>query len=256
MKLAQNTLLSTSLILFLFFSVNVSASEKIRMGIDEMPPYISQEMEYYGFLCRIITEVFAAEGIEVVYEFVPWNRAILTCEAGHLHGTPGWFRTPEREKTFYVTDPLVDDSQSFFHLKDYKFDWNTIEDLKGIRIGATLGYNYGDEFAKAEKEKRITVERIPTDEQNFQKLLAKRIDIFPMNTLTGYSMLNKLFSPQVSGMFTTHPKPIRSAPLHLLLSKKIPDNERLLKLFNNGLQELKESGKYEQYLNELIQTAN
>lgn len=231
--------------LSVFSTVKTFSQETIHIGIGEMPPYASEHLEHYGFFCHIITEIFAKENITVKYEIVPWKRAIVMSERGKMHGTPGWYSTPEREKIFYVSDPLVDDTQSFFHLKAYKFDWNTIEDLKGTRIGATLGYNYGEAFAKAEKEGKIYVERIAEDERNFRKLLKKRIDIFPMNTFTGYSMLKRMFKPETISLFTHHPKPVRVATLHLLLSRNIPINKELVRIFNKGLKALRESGRYD-----------
>jgi polar amino acid transport system substrate-binding protein len=238
-------------VLLLLNAANGFSEETVTLAIGEMPPYVSQDAEHYGFFCRIITEILSSNGLKTEYKFVPWNRAIIKTEEGYYDGTPGWYRTPERETAFYVSDPLADDTQSFFHLKTYPFEWNAIEDLKGIRIGATLGYNYGDQFSAAEKEGRILVDRVAKDETNFKKLLHKRIDIFPMNTLTGYSMLHTMFKPEIVSLFANHSKPVRSATLHLLLSRKVQRNEQLIILFNKGLRALKESGRYDEYLDEI-----
>jgi polar amino acid transport system substrate-binding protein len=47
---------------------------------------------------------------------------------------------------------------------------------------------------------------------------------------------------------TTHPKRLREDPLHLLLSKSNPKNQKLMELFNKGLKKLKESGDYDRYM--------
>ncbi|TWI65065.1 polar amino acid transport system substrate-binding protein [Desulfobotulus alkaliphilus] len=234
---------------FLMPSLIFAAPPLVRLGVDEFPPYISKDLPGYGILGQIVAESFERAGFEAVYVFVPWKRALKSVEEGEfLDGTPAWFRTPEREAAFYVSDALVDDSQSFFHLKDFPFDWEKIEDLKGVQIGATLGYDYGEDFARAYDKEEISVEWVSRDVQNFRKLLVERIQVFPMNTLAGYGILQTDFSEQDAARITHHPRPLRAEALHLLLSKKNPENAAVMERFNRGLKELKKSGRYDEIL--------
>jgi polar amino acid transport system substrate-binding protein len=138
----------------------------------------------------------------------------------------------------------------FFHLKSYSFNWDNIDDPQGIKIGGTFEYNYGEAFQQAEKTGKIEVQRVATDEKNFEKLLIGRIQIFPNDLDVGYDMLRKIFTPEQVQLFTHHLKPVRAEPHRLLLSKKIKRNKRMMELFNKGLKRLKASGKVEQYLAE------
>ncbi len=254
MKNLMRWFIEWMIIVCLWIPMSGFAQETIRLGMNEFPPYISKDLPGYGFLPQIISESFALAGIKVEYVFVPWKRAIVTAEKGGLDGTLAWFRTPEREQVFYISAPLVDDSQSFFHLKEFPFEWKTIENLKGITIGATLGYDYGEVFAAAEKTKQIKVNRVSTDLQNFKKLFHKHIMVFPMNTFAGYAILQKKFPPEVVELVTHHPLPLRSQPLHLLLSKKHARNELLIQVFNQRLEILRKSGKYDQLLEKTLTT--
>jgi polar amino acid transport system substrate-binding protein len=92
------------------------------------------------------------------------------------------------------------------------------------------------------------VVRVPKDEQNFEKLIKGRIDIFPQDLDVGYEMIHKLFPKEQWEMFAHHPKPIKNDSFHVLLSKKVERNKQMLELFNRGLEKLKQSGKIEQYL--------
>ncbi|POR01015.1 hypothetical protein AU468_09115 [Alkalispirochaeta sphaeroplastigenens] len=223
----------------------------VRLGVDDFPPYISRDQPGYGILARIITESFALAGLEVRYSFMPWNRALLYTEEGeHLEGTPGWFSTPQREETFFVSDPIVEDCQAFFHLRERPFSWETVEDLKGLVIGATRGYDYGEAFMEAWEEGTLEIEWVSRDIYNFRKLLFGRIDLFPMNTLAGYSLLGEHFSAEEVGRVAHHHTPLRSQHLHLLLSRTPGENRLLLEHFNRGLGELKRSGRYAELLSE------
>ena len=41
----------------------------------------------------------------------------------------------------------------FFHLKNTEFDWDGYEDLKSLRVGGSIGYDYGKEFKEAENKR-------------------------------------------------------------------------------------------------------
>ena len=237
-------------LLLVLTSVPLWGKDTVRLGIGEMPPYFSARLPGYGFLARVIAESFARQGVEVRFVFVPWNRALVNAASGSLDGTPGWFRTPEREATYLLCDPLILDSQSFFHLKTLPFRWASLGDLRGVTLGGTRGYSYGREVDAAIREGRLRVDWSGSDEANFRKLLGGRIRVFPMNTRVGLDLLRREFSPDVAASVTYHPKPLREEPLFLLLTRRNPRSEERLRRFNQGLKELKASGRYD----ELVRT--
>ena len=108
-------------------------------------------------------------------------------------------------------------------------------------------YNYLSEFEEAEEAGIITVNRTTSEKLNFLKLQAGRVDIFPVDREAGYAFLNTIFTPDEVAQFTHHPQPLYVDSLSMLLSKKVEKNERMLELFNRGLERLKASGKYDQY---------
>ncbi len=236
--------------LFLIISPSIFAEETIRITTGEWAPYLSKDLKYYGVAARIVTESFALEGVKVEYGFFPWARSKFFAREGEWDGSAVWVHNSERAKDFLFSDSVVEVKNVFFHLKSYSFDWNTIDDLKGISIGGTIEYSYGEAFQNAEKTGRIKVQRAPSDEINFRKLLAGRIKIFPFVLDNSYLLLQKSFKPGQIRLITYHPKPVDAKSNRLMLSKKIERNKHMLKLFNKGLKRLKESGKYDQYLEE------
>lgn len=245
-------LLSITLITTLVVLAAPSAgrADVIRLASGEWPPYQSEKLKYAGVASRIVTEAFALEGVEVHYRYFPWSRALRNAATGEMDGTFLWFDSAERRKTFLISDPVIDIQYVFFHLKNKPLSWNSISDLENLSIGATLKYTYGEQFDTAEKEKRINVDRVASDELNFKKLVKGRVDIFPCDLDAGLELISKLFTPEEAENLTWHQKPVRAAPHHLLLSRKAADSEKLMMLFNKGLKTLKESGKVQQYLDE------
>jgi polar amino acid transport system substrate-binding protein len=134
------------------------AYDTIRITNGEWPPYLSEHLKHYGLASRIITEAFALEGVKVSYGFFPWKRSFILAQNGEWDGTAVWFKSPGREQDFYISDPVIEASYVFFHLKSRRFDWNDVDSLKPYTIGATLEYNYGEAFEQAEKNGLINVQ--------------------------------------------------------------------------------------------------
>ncbi len=166
---------------------------------------------------------------------------------GFADGTFLWFDTPERRKTFFISDPVINIQYVFFHLKSYQFDWENIDGLKDIRIGGIHGFNYGEAFQSAEKAGNIHLYRVNSDEINFIMLMGGRHHIVLCELESGYEVIHKIFTPEQIELFTHHPKPLRADPHHLLLPRNLPRSEKNLEIFNVGLKRLKENGSIEQY---------
>lgn len=222
----------------------------MRVAIGEWPPFVSENLEHYGLAARIVTEAFAAVGNDVRYRFYPWKRAYLETTQGDQDATAIWTKTPDREGEVLFSDPVLTANKVFFHMEETDFEWSSIEDLEGYTVGATRGYGYGDAFDAAAKEGRIDVEYVDSDLQNFRKLIRGRIDLFPMTEAVGYSILNTEFEEDRIAGVTSHSRPVQQAVFHLLFSKAVDGNERMLERFNRGLAELREDDRIEQYLRE------
>ena len=224
------------------------ADQTIRITNGEWQPYMSEHVPDYGMASHISTESFALVGVRVEYGFSPWKRAFDLAKKGSWDGTVGWNYSDERAQSFYDTDTVFRSNFAIFHLKDFTFNWNTMEDLNDTKIGATMEYNYGDDFAAAEKAGVIHPEYVASDELNLKKLLKGRIQVFPGDVMVTYAQIRDTFSEQEAAVFTHHSMLIRTNTSHLILSKANPDNERMVELFNQGLKELKESGRYDEII--------
>lgn len=249
-KMNKTAKLFLALSISLTFCSSSFSEEIFRIAGEEWQPYSSSELKYFGLMNRIITESFAFENIKVEYDFLPGARALLVVKNGEMDGTPGWSPSDERAKEFYFSDPLFDETLVFFHLKTKPFDWNGFNDLKGLLIGTVNGSYYGNEFDKAKKEKKLIVEEVTSDIQNFKKILYDRIDIVPKNLDAGLNLLHTDFKPEERALITYHPTPLDQGPLVMLFSKKLDKSKRMLELFNKGLKKLKRNGKYDQFFKE------
>ena len=227
---------------------NADEAKTIRITNGEWAPYLGEKLSEYGIVSQVITEAFASSGIKVQYGFFPWPRAIGIAQEGEWDAAAVWLKSPEREAEFYISNPVIESEWVFFHLKSYPFTWKILDDLKGIKIGGTQSYAYGQEFLDANKSGKIKILWARSDEINYRLLLNGTIAIFPNDRIVGYEMISRLFTPKEAELIINDPKPLRVDPLYLLFSKKVPKNEETVSIFNAGLAKLKKSGRYNQII--------
>ena len=247
----QRTL--TGLVAFLMLIVGcgvvaAQTSETIRITNGEWQPFLSKDVPHHGFASHIVTEAFKLVGVEVEYGFFPWKRSYKIAKEGMWDGTAVWYDSDERREDFFFSDVVVPSRMVFFHLTTTTFDWDDYDDFGDLKIGGTVEYYYSNAFEAAEAAGVFRTIRGRSDEVSLKNLLKGRIDVFPGEVMVTYEQIRDTFSPEDAALFTHHPKAIHENPLHLLLSKKVAESEAMLERFNNGLRQLKASGRYDQII--------
>lgn len=232
----------------------VSAREKVRLTTGEWNPYISETLDSRGLFAQITIEAFATQDVEVELGFYPWQRVYQLSKSGEWDGTLAYAKTDEREKYYLYSEPIYTGQYVLFHLKTYPLKWQKYPDLSAIKIAATRGFGgMGQEFLDAENKKIINVERLASDEQSFNMLLLNRVQAVASDLEVGRVLINKLFTPEKAALITHGPRLIQQAKYHLVLSKNLKKNEALMKKFNAGLNQLKQSGRYNQIIADFSQ---
>ena len=224
-------------------STTSRAQETIHITNGEWEPFLSEYSYQYGLNSHIVTEAFKQEGILVKWGFFSWSRAYQIAKEGiEWEASCCWRSSEEIAKDFLVSGIVSKTSYVFFHLKSMEFDWQNLSDLKDLTIGTTIEYNYGKPFMEAIADKKITVQYVPTDDQNYKKLLRERIHIFPNDLIVGYAQIRNSVSADDVSLFTHHPKEFEINTLQLLISKNSEKGQYLLDKFDSGLKKLKETG--------------
>jgi polar amino acid transport system substrate-binding protein len=232
---------------------SVSAEEIITVATLEYSPWTGKNLQFNGFVNHVITEAFQRRGYSVEFIYLPWKRGVIETKNGKYSALSYVYLSKDREKEFHLSDPISVEKIVLFHLKSNPIrDWIALDDLRNYRFGATRGYTYTKEFWKAAESKRLQVDITDTDKQNFKKLFTGRIDIFPSGLVNGYSFLQKEFHANKSQLLSYHPKPLSETTGHLAFTRSRKDSENLLRLFNQGLAELKEEGLYNKLKDDLL----
>jgi polar amino acid transport system substrate-binding protein len=232
---------------------SASAEETITIATLEYHPWTGKNLKFNGFVNHVIAEAFKRKGYTVKFIYLPWKRGVIETKHGNYSALSYVYLSKDREKEFYLSDPISEEKIVFFHLKSNPIkDWETLDDLNTYKFGATRGYTYTKEFWQAAESKRINVDITDSDRQNFKKLFAGRIDIFPSGLVNGYSVLQKEFDVSKSHLMSYHPKPLSKTTGHLAFTRSRKSSEDIRQAFNQGLAELKQEGVYNLFLADLL----
>ena len=205
---------------------------------------MSASLKHYGMTSDIVKQAFALEGVKVIYRFRPWTRAYEEAKQGvAAQATPLWTKTPERMHDFLYSDVILTLPEVFFVRKGEQIKWTNMQDLGAYKIGAMLGYRYG--FESLEHKGKIVIERISSLEDNFKKLLSHRVDAVIEELDVGLFTLKKM---GISGKVVASPKAFSSKDYSLIVGKKAKDAKEIIRIFNQGLLKLKQSGRFQKIL--------
>lgn len=227
--------------------MSFAAEHEITISVGEWPPFLSEQQRHQGFIAHMIADIFAAEDIEVRFEFLPWGRAYTDAADGYFAATAIWMHQPDRETDFHYSDPVLEEQFVFFHLAEQAFDWASVEDLAGMALGGGIGYSYGSDFDRALESGLFSLERVSSTQQNFLRLLAGYIDAFPEERSVGYYTLNQNLHQVDASFFTHHPLPLLNNNSFLLFPRSLDSSGDLMARFNRRLQIFRDTGRYQQY---------
>jgi len=228
------------------FPLAASAENPYIVNFDAAnPPFMYGSSRHAeGLYPSLVAAVFNQMGKPVILSAKPWKRALRELELG-VAGVGGIYKTEERLHKYDYSDALFVERIAVYYHRDRPIRFEDLSDLKGKRVGTLLGWSYGDEFDDARSARKIIVEEVPSDIQNFDKLARGRLDAVlaieqvGANILTadGYAGIRK--SPAYLAEKSTH-----------LAFHKQAEAAALLADFNHALRDIRQNGVYGRILNQ------
>nr|WP_161626869.1 transporter substrate-binding domain-containing protein [Desulfospira joergensenii] len=129
--------------------------------------------------------------IHLEMQYAPFARRLLLMKSGEIDIMGGLLKRRSRQSYIYfVSPPYVKSSRKIFFVR--KGEAKRIQsygDLYGLEIGTKINSKYFPRFDQDEKLKKQPVSSV---EQNFRKLLLKRIDAVIYSYRSGYTTMMKM----------------------------------------------------------------
>ncbi|TWI68105.1 polar amino acid transport system substrate-binding protein [Desulfobotulus alkaliphilus] len=232
----------------LCFSLQVRAlADPLTLVCDIWPPYQIQENSHVsGFRTELVKNIFEMAEIPItVIHAYPWKRALLMLEKGEVDGLFSANHTPERESyAMYPELPLTESPWVLWTREDSGISYTSFADLRGKRVGVVRGYSYTPEFWEILTQYGRP-EEASSDELNFRKLAAGRLDMIVAELNNGYFIMQK---ERIQGIRPFAESPVKTDGLYLIFNRKRVD-EKTAEKFSNALREYRNSEAYKQLHN-------
>lgn len=219
------------------FAAQASAeSPVLNVATGDYPPFTDQTAPDGGVINASVQAVAVAAGFDVVFDYMPWMRALEMARSGRFQATSYWFYNAEREADFIHVGPVNTDRLVLFHRAGETLpDWSDLTDLDGLTIGAVSGYTYTEEFWDLAEAGIIDVNTAQSDEANFRKILSGRIDIYPMSEVSGRLLLEDRFTPEERAAIGVHPVSLMETDGYLLVSRQMAGAEDVAQRLQSAL---------------------
>ena len=170
----------------------------------------------------------------------PWFRP--NCDRYDELDDPAKFRCD----TFHFSKPVFEILVLFFARKDASFQFDNNEQVVGKRLCRPAGYftfDLDDDGRNWVKEEKVTLLRPQSVDECFQMLARDEVDAVAINEFTGRQAVSKL---SMNKDVRTIENPVSVLNLHVIIPKAHPRADSLLNTVNQGLDKIRESGKYDE----------
>jgi polar amino acid transport system substrate-binding protein len=242
----QKILCSFVLAISFTISLQWAQAEELKLAVGlTLPPFVFSD-SHSGIDLEIVKEALASKGYSVKPEYVVYGRTAIDLKTGKVDGA----LTVSKDRGIdnaYLTDEYICYQNVAVALQSKGFQINSVKDLAGKRITAfqDAAKILGPDFLAA-AESSSSYYEIPDQENQVALLFKDRADIIIMDVnIFKYYQQNsqRADMTQPVDYFALFPPSCFSVGFK---SEKIRDD------FNEGLKELRSSGRYDEIFKKYI----
>jgi len=204
--------------------------------------YMGPELPQQGFLAAVVRESLAFKGYQVELEFMPWSRAIELVRRGEKDALLGVYYSETRAQSIYFSSQIATEREVLFARAGVKIDLTQPNALYRYRLGVIRGALHGDLFFDGENLNKVET---TSREQLVQMLMNDRIDLFASPKSVVEHLIRTRFPEYQDDIVALQPELTETA-IYLGFSRNIKNYEQLQIDFNEGLAQLRQSGRYDE----------
>lgn len=224
-----------------------TAGETYRVGIDTTyPPFEFEEGgEYKGIDIDLINAIAENQGFEIEFNPMDFGGIIPALQAGQLDiAIAGMSITDERKEVVDFSDPYFDAGLSLVVAEDNN-DITSLEDLEGATVAVKSGTT-GAQFARDNQDEYgYEVTQFEDSPSMFQEVSNGNAEVL----LEDYPVIAYAIAESGLSLKTVGDR-LTGDQYGIAVLKG--ENAEVLEQINAGLQELRDSGEYDEILNEYI----
>ena len=164
-----------ALVLFLLSFASFSNAETLEFVFSDFPPFeYTENGASTGINKEIIEEACSRLDLTPVFIQLPWKRALQYAKEGSANAVFSLFKNDERMRYYNFPEENINTVRMVLITnRESNIEINSIEDMKGKRVGIYLGSSYGEKFDATDQ---ILKDPATTNESLLRKQAVKRTD--------------------------------------------------------------------------------
>ncbi|PWB32074.1 amino acid ABC transporter substrate-binding protein [Pseudomonas sp. SDI] len=216
------------------------AAEPLVLLTENFPPYnmsadgksFAREDNIQGIAAEIVREMFRRAQIpySMTLRF-PWERIYKQALETPGYGLFVTARQPDRETLFKWVGPIGPDDWILLARKDSKLTLDSLNDARGLKIGAYKG----DAIAQHLSKQGLRPALVLRDQDNARKLVNGEIDLWATGDPAGRYLARQVGIGELRTVLRFH-----GAELFLALNKQVPD--AVVKALQDALEQMRSDG--------------
>lgn len=181
-----------------------------------------------GIAHDIVADALTAAGYELEYSVKPWTRVLKETISGHNDVILSLWKTDEREQHFLFTIPYTQNKMVFISRSDIKFEYTSLESLKGFRVALINDYAYANGLREYKHITPVATLDLPN---SIRYLLSNQADVLVTDEMVGRWAVHGMKVPK--GMLYFSDSHFDSTPLYAAVRKSHPQAEQIVAILNN-----------------------
>jgi polar amino acid transport system substrate-binding protein len=211
----------------------------LKLVSDVWPPFTDVEGKPHEAL-DLVKAALLRGGAQSKTSILPWAEAEAALEQGKFDGSAAMWKTPERDKYLYYSQPYLENRLVLVSRKGENVGMKSVKELAGKRVALTTGYGYGTEITKVPG---VTYVYRPSDAECLRAVLANDADYLLLDELM-VRHLYEFYGQKAATLMATGQAPLVRYGLRFALRKDYPRAESIIDEFNHAVQKMMQDGTY------------
>ena len=230
--------------LALMLATPVLAQDKLRLVADSCPPFTDASMPGGGRATSSVTTALARAGYTSGFEEVPWARALLGVSEGRYDVLINAWYNDSRARIGQVSTAYLTNRIRLLQRKGEAFRYKSLSDLYPYSIAVVRDYAYSPEFDRDTRLHKVPVRNFSSA---VRMLAAGRVDLAVEDEYVARYNLQREPQDVRDGVMLVDP-PLGENTLHILVSLKHPEHDRIVERFEQAIAAMKADGSYARLL--------
>jgi polar amino acid transport system substrate-binding protein len=216
-------------------------AQKLRLAGDAWAPYADVSLLNEGLSTDLIRTALGRAGYTTEYEQVPWARAIHGIGEGRYDILINAWYSEDRTRIGQFSGEYMVNRLRFLKRKTSTVDYQSLTQLHPYSIAVVRSYAYSPAFDSDAELKKVLVASFSTA---VRMLAAGRVELTVEDEYAARFALSRE-PDEVRDNVEFLPKSLSENSLHILVSLKNPDHEKIVADFDKAIAAMKADGTYD-----------